>query len=332
MIVKPSTFTKLAAIDKNNKLINISNMILRKCVELDKQDSNLNDNSMCIVCNFRFLENRIDWSKKVRAVCHPFRDDSIFPNRLEKYLFSESDFCDKVLTSVDYCDKKWDKYNYDFVYFTLNTREGTRSKGIYLLPIIDEAAKLLNLKGLVIDYSIKETAKHKGTIYDVASKKIKKMISNKKFKNLQFIKKKLSSKQVCSVMLGSRFVLLPSDADASPRLLVESIVRNRPLVINSSIYGGWKYINDENGSFFDAPTIEDFVNDSYEEKHVDNMKKSFKNVLSLKDVSKISKNFYSIYGFSNSAKRLAKIINKITGKKYKAVGYREWSTQLKSIF
>ncbi len=133
-------------------------------------------------------------------------------------------------------------------------------------------------------------------------------------------------------MFGSKFVLLPSDADASPRLLVETLVRNRPLVINSSIYGGWKYINDENGSFFDAPTIDDFVNNRYEDKHIESMKESFEKVLSLKDLSKISRNFYSTYGFSNSAKRLAKIINEISGKKYKAVGYREWSTQLKGIF
>ncbi|KKK74637.1 hypothetical protein LCGC14_2881800, partial [marine sediment metagenome] len=60
---------------------------------------------------------------------------------------------------------KWDKKKYDFVYFTLNSREGTRSKGLYLLSLIDEVSRELGLTGLVVDYSTRETAKHKGTIY-----------------------------------------------------------------------------------------------------------------------------------------------------------------------
>ena len=78
MIVKPETYKKLVAI-KSGKIINISNMILRKCAPIERQNKNLTKKSICIVCNFRFLTETIEWSKKIKAICHPFRDDSVFP-------------------------------------------------------------------------------------------------------------------------------------------------------------------------------------------------------------------------------------------------------------
>lgn len=324
MIVKPETFKHLLAIN-DGKIIRIPNMILRKQVSVDKQEAKLSKNSICIVCNFRFMENKIDWSSKVKAVCHPFKDDGIFPDNIDKYLFSESDFCDKLVTPIN---TNLYKKKYDFVYFTLNSREGTRSKGIYLLPLLDKVAGELNLKGLVVDYATRETSKFKGTIYDKALKRIKKQMWS--FKNFKVMRKKLSSDKVCSIMLSSKFVFVPSDADASPRLITEALVRNVPLVINSSIYGGWKYINDNNGCFFDAPTIHEFIKEKYSKYHEINLKKAINKVL-LIDRSKISKNFYRKYGFLNSSVKLAKIINKITGKKYKAVAYDEWKKQLRKV-
>ena len=86
MKVKPETYKKLIAVHKG-KIIKIPNMLLRKQAPLEKQNKNLTKNSVCIVCNFRFLENKIEWSPKVKAICHPFRDGSIFPKNMRKYLF-----------------------------------------------------------------------------------------------------------------------------------------------------------------------------------------------------------------------------------------------------
>jgi hypothetical protein len=328
MKVKPETYKDLVAV-KNGKVIKIPNKILRKASTKEQQNKNLTKNSVCIVCNFRFLENKVDWSKKVKAICHPFRDDSIFPKNIDKYLFSESDFCDKLTTDVKSRFDKWDNMKYDFVYFTLNSREGTRSKGIYMLPLLDKVAGCLKLRGLVVDYAVRETAKHKGTIYHTASKIIKSKINS--FKNLKVIKNNYSTKEVCAIMLGSKFVFLPSTADASPRILVEALVRNRPLVVNSSIYGGWKYINDNNGSFFDGPSIEEFISNKYKKDYEKNLKDAIIKVLSI-DNTKISKEFYLKYGFVNSSTRLASIVNRITGKKYKAVAFKEWKKSLIKSF
>ncbi len=321
MRVKPNTYKKLVAFHKG-KIIKIPNMILRKQAPIDKQNKNLTKNSVCIVCNFRFMENKIKWSSKVKAICHPFRNDSIFPEHIDRYLLSESDFCDKLVTPIKKDNRK---YKYDFVYFTLNSREGTRSKGIYALSLLDEVAGDLGLKGLVVNYAVRETEKHKGTIYDRASKKVKNQMNS--FKNFKIINSKLDSEKVCDVMMSSRFVFIPSDADASPRIMVEPLVRNRPIVVSSAIYGGWKYVNDSTGSFFDAPTIEEFVEDDYKKDYAKSLRSAIEKVLAM-DIDGISRSFYNDYGFAKSAKRLAKIINKITGKKYKAVAYKEWEKQL----
>jgi hypothetical protein len=327
VIVKPETYKKLIAVHKG-KIVKIPNMILRKQSPSEKQNKNLTKNSVCIVCNFRFLEKSMEWSSKIKAICHPFRDCSIFPRGIKKYLFSESDFCDKLITPVCTIMNKWDREKYDFVYFTLNSREGTRSKGIYTLPLLDCVAGNLNLKGLVIDYSKRETAKHKGTIYDDALVKIRKKI--KKLKNLTVIKGHFSADEVCAIMLSVKFIFLPSDADASPRMIVEPLVRNKPIVVSSAIYGGWKYINDRNGRFFNAPTIENFMEYRYNSEQIESLTRAMREVM-LIDSSNISRDFYEKWGFKNSVKRMANIVYYISGKKYKAVAFREWEFALKKI-
>ena len=327
MRVKPETYKSLIAVDKKG-IHNIPNKVLRKVCTRKQQEKNITNNSICIVCNFRFREQEVDWSSKIKAVCHPFRDDNIFPSSIKKYLFSESDFCDKLITPTKKKLWKHSDIKYDFVYFTLNSKEGTRSKGIYLLPLLDEVADKLNLNGLVIDYSVRETAKHKGTVYEEALKKVRNILPS--LKRTTVLKRHLTSSEVCSVMHNSKFVFVPSDADASPRLLTESLVRNKPLVVNSNIYGGWKYIDSNNGYFFTAPTIEDFLNDKIDNSHFMSLKIAIEKVLQI-DCSKISDNYYQFYGFKNASKQLAKIINKITGKKYIAVVYKEWKYHLKKI-
>lgn len=328
MIVKPETYKKLVAV-KNGKIINIPNMILRKIAPRKDQDKNLNKNSACIVCNFRFQDIPVDWSDNIKAICHPFRNENIFPKHIKTYLFSESDFCDKLTTYTKYRMDKWEKRKFDFVYFTLISREGTRSKGLYLLPLIDEASRKLGLRGLVVDYAVRETSKHKGTIYHKSLKKVKRNLS--KLTNLTIDKNKYSCEEVCAIMLAAKFVLLPSDADASPRLLVETLVRNKPSVVNEALYGGWKYIDDNNGAFFHAPTIEDSLlgkNMSNYEFYKDSLISAMNYVLSFKDTNMIGRNFSKEYGFANSSVKLAKIFNEIGNYNYKAVAFKEWKKAL----
>jgi len=48
----------------------------------------------------------------------------------------------------------------------------------------------------------------------------------------------------------SRFAFIPQMHDASPRVSTQALVHDVPLLMNKHISGGWKYINDNTGEFF----------------------------------------------------------------------------------
>jgi GR25 family glycosyltransferase involved in LPS biosynthesis len=57
--------------------------------------------------------------------------------------------------------------------------------------------------------------------------------------------------------------------DASPRIIIEALSLNIPVLLNNNILGGWKYINKSTGNFFfyDEPIdkcINNFMNNKYE--------------------------------------------------------------------
>jgi hypothetical protein len=57
-------------------------------------------------------------------------------------------------------------------------------------------------------------------------------------------------------MDSSRFVLIPSFEDASPRTLTEALTLNKPILVNKNIVGGWKYVTNETGMFYDENDME----------------------------------------------------------------------------
>ena len=48
------------------------------------------------------------------------------------------------------------------------------------------------------------------------------------------------------------FIFLPNEKDASPRVLTEALSMNVPALLNEKILGGWKYINNKTGVFFNS--------------------------------------------------------------------------------
>lgn len=326
MIVKPETFKKLIAVRKG-KIVKIPNRILRKNPPVDIQETKLSNESICIVCNFIFGEETVKFSPKIKAVCHPFRSENTFSPSVKKYLFSESDFCDKMITPYLNISRRWEG-RYDFVYFFLNSDQGVRSKGLYMAPMIGRVAKNMGLKGLMIGYQGSKSRKLRGTVYDKAYKKVKAELG--KIENIEFMYKKFRTEEVCEIMKAAKFVLYPNTADASPRLLTEAIVRGVPVVVNKEIYGGWKYIDDTNGRFFDGLTVKDYVRGTSTIKNEESLEKAMREVL-LIDRDKVEDTFYNNYGFKNSAVRLASIINDISSTKYIAVAFSEWEPFLEKI-
>jgi glycosyltransferase involved in cell wall biosynthesis len=132
-------------------------------------------------------------------------------------------------------------------------------------------------------------------------------------------------------MKAAKFVLFPNTADASPRLLAEAIVRGVPVVVNENIYGGWKYIEPDNGRFFKGFDIEDYINNRYSGENEVSLEKAMIDVMKL-DRTKVENTFYSEWGFVNASKRLAQILNDQNRTHYKAVAFEEWKSQLSTIF
>jgi hypothetical protein len=50
----------------------------------------------------------------------------------------------------------------------------------------------------------------------------------------------------------SRVLFVPNVSDASPRVLTEALCKGTPILVNKHIFGGWKYVNDCTGAFFES--------------------------------------------------------------------------------
>lgn len=322
MKVIPAQMTNLIAAT-NGRIDVIRNSVLRKPATVAVQEEKLSDHSVCITCNYIFQDKVHQWSSKIDAICHPFRDDSIFPANKKKFLFSESDFCDSSVSPTNL--KKQHQY-YDFVYFTIDSLQGIECKGLYLLELIDLAATMAGMRGLVIDYGppVQKIPVENKQSPEFVLKNVRKY--SRQLKSLKWKHGLLSNQGVCDIMKSCGFVLFPNTKDASPRLITEAIIRDVPSLVNQNIYGGWKYINDQTGVFFDAPHISFLFNENWKDirnKYAEQLSGKMKKMRDF-NRSSISKNFYEQFGFENSAKKLASIINEISGTSYEYVCYKEF--------
>ena len=98
-----------------------------------------------------------------------------------------------------------------------------------------------------------------------------------------------------------RFILTCSVEDASPRSMTEAMCFNLPVLLNKKILGGWQYLSDETGEFFDPDDIEN----------------GFEPILD-KFMKKLNNNEYTPrewfiknYGKYNSGKRLKEFVQSV---------------------
>ena len=98
------------------------------------------------------------------------------------------------------------------------------------------------------------------------------------------------------ILKSCRFLFLPNIYDASPRILSEALACDLPAIVNKNILGGWKYVNNKTGIFFN--------NERDFEK---NLRVLLKNMKLYKPRDWFSTN----YGPENSSKRLKKFLKGI---------------------
>lgn len=203
---------------------------------------------------------------------HPFREPyQYLPKQSIVSLISESDFVDS--TFVPFCGDKGHKW--DYFYFTLGGDDGVKFKGFSVfkrcLPVLKK------MKGIVI-------------IYGKVEKMKKDDIKLLKNSNITLITNKISQKQMACIASSCRFGLFPNVTDCSPRILTETIIRNKPILVYENILGGWKYVNENTGSLFSENNIGEKVD------------YIMSNKFSPRD------DFMSKYGFVNSSKTLASFL------------------------
>lgn len=315
----------LWAITKNGKPVKISPKLIRKWRSM-KVQRGMPSTNLCIVCSYNFYGKNLDWHNNIKAFCHPFRDQSFFPSKAKKFLLSESDMTDDMVVRHPKTDGN---KKYDFIFFTLDSLQGVKCKGYQSIGIIDQAAKELGLRGLIVDYyHHRRKKKGKEKIKDFRKgtfahqlERTREIRSN--LKHVDFITKSFSQQELCLMMKSARFVMFANTRDASPRMITEALVWGCPIMVNKNIYGGWKYVNESNGILWDAP-LDVFSADKKKDYYVGEMKKAMEYMSDTKfEYDNIRANYYSKYGLLNTEAKLAKILNIVDDTdRYLYVGYQ----------
>lgn len=187
--------------------------------------------------------NGKDIEDYVLGWCHCFKDpDKYIKKGIPRLLISESDF-----NSDGHLEYKTDveiKYDYITVQPKDNDECNIGWAGYYKnWPLAEKCIKVfsddLNLKGLVVGRD--------ECPVNVKNKKNAETTGFLKYND--FIDK----------IRESKFMLLPNLEEASPRILCEALVLNKPVFVYENILGGWKYVNNDTGIFFNETNIKEKV-------------------------------------------------------------------------
>ena len=318
--------------------VSLRNQVLRKMKFPDFQ-KRLGENALCVVCNYKFMIKTRGWADNIKVICHPFRDEEKFreiskiPKGTKTEYLCESDFIDKRWINVK---KGSHEVKFDYVIFTLDTPQGIKCKGFYAVPLIANVAHELNMRGLIRDYYNTSGPQENISKDPVGSighdlRKTRKRLRRCRDEGLVQVRRgEGDQKRVCKEMKQSRCVIFPNYADASPKMISEALVRGAPIIVNKNIYGGWQYVTETNGLLYDGPTSRADM-EKKRDYYADEMKRVLSEFNSKGyNPDDIKEEYYSKYGFYNSAKRLAGIINDIEGKRlYRYVFYKGFQYLLK---
>lgn len=160
--------------------------------------------------------------------------EKYFPPDIPLHFASESDWIDCNVCKPDNSIKKI----YDFIYICLKVDEkkeecddwATYNKNWTLAKkCLDIFCNKYKLKGLLVGR--KGCKLPKGCKYMETTNMI----------DYNDLKKKYNQ---------SKFIFIPNEKDASPRVLAEAMATNLPCFVNKNILGGWKYVNEHTGEFF----------------------------------------------------------------------------------
>ena len=187
-----------------------------------------------------FTENykKYKYKEITEGWIHGFRNPEKIFNNTPLLFASESDWTDCNVCKPDTSIKK----EYDFIYICLKVDDkkevcddwATYNKNWTLAKkCLDIFCNKYKLKGLL-----------------VGRKGCKLPAGCKYLETTNMIK----YNELTKMYNKSRFIFVPNEKDASPRVLTEALAMNIPCFVNKNILGGWKYVTDETGEFFTDET------------------------------------------------------------------------------
>jgi len=288
-------------VDENNKKVNILCIRgpLQKQDDIDLFIKYRNDGIKFIGCSsYLSYPLKCNNPSQIKGICskestfegkridtivdgwlHCFKNDNLILNE-KKILISESDFMDSITYLRKYdINKKKKKYDFicycpsdpkscDFGWHHHNKNWPLAKKTIeYLCNEMKMEGVLIGRENCPIDINDKKKLKRE--------------------KWLQYNK-------FLDTIADSKFTIISSYEDASPRTIGESLLVDTPILVNEEIVGGWKYVNEETGIFYNENNIKQKVNEII--SNINN------NKFSPRD------NYIKNYGLYNSGKKLRDFI------------------------
>ena len=177
---------------------------------------------------------------------HCFRDENIILNK-NKSLISESDFMDSIKYLKNYnLERK--KHRYDFICYCPSDPKHCDKGWHYhnknwplAKKTIEYLCNKMNMKGILVG--------RENCPIDIKNKE-----------NLERTDWLRYDKFLDSIS-DSKFMIISSQEDASPRTIGESLLVDTPILVNENILGGWKYVTEETGTFYNENNIEEKVNE-----------------------------------------------------------------------
>jgi len=191
-----------------------------------------------------------DYFKLTRGWCTVFREPmnlQIFPKDYPRINMAESDFGNYEQHLPDPDVKK----EYDFIYICL--KDGDRKEGDEECPIFWQGyLRRYNVAKKIIDIMCKKYKLRGLLIGREGCNPIPNCHELIEYTGFQEYSTFIKNFNKC------RFILTCSVEDASPRTMTEAICFNLPVLVNKHILGGWQYVNNETGEFFDGENIDTF--------------------------------------------------------------------------
>lgn len=315
----------LMGLDNNNNFCKLDHIgVVRKYLSVEDQKRYLPNDSFCIISTSHLYGDSFKLSEKIKFVCHPFGSE------FNHWYGGRAcyDVCESDMVDPSWCINKHMPSVVDVMCITNNSPHGMSCKGFHYIPCIHNVCKKNKWSFMVVDYTAKDYKKTD----DKSLIEVRNYIKKNKV-NIFSSKPKLKQKQINKIMQGARILCIPNYLDASPKIITESIIRGVPVSLGSSIVGGKKYINDNNGLIFKcASNYEIYLKNKTE--YEDSLENSLSTMLNKKyDRKNMCKTYLNSWGLLKTSQKIADILksHKIIDVNIKQVFYPEFTKNIGKI-